>query len=188
MEVAQRLAKRGLPDAVRVADFGIRGFDLAFALLDGYEAVILVDAAPRGQQPGTLYVLEPDPPAAAPIDDPAATEAGSDPEAAGPMIDMHGMDPVKVLRLADTLGEPGERVSRILLVGCEPHPLTAEEEMDMEISEPVRTAVDEAIPLVESLVAELLDQRPAVRGQGPEQNVAPAPDPAPLNPTLSSEP
>src|SRR5438128_1754175 len=60
VEVAQRLARRPLPAGVRVVDFGIRGLDLAYALLDPYEAVILVDAMPRGEQPGTLYVLEPD--------------------------------------------------------------------------------------------------------------------------------
>src|SRR5690348_18485873 len=60
VEVAQRLARRPLPEGVRVVDFGIRGLDLAYALLDGYEAVILVDAAPRGGPPGTLYVLEPE--------------------------------------------------------------------------------------------------------------------------------
>jgi hydrogenase maturation protease len=58
VEVAQRLAGRGLPEGVRVVDFGIRGLDLTFALLDDYEAVILVDATPRGGDPGTLYVLE----------------------------------------------------------------------------------------------------------------------------------
>src|SRR6516225_7125141 len=60
VEVARRLAARPQPDGVRVADFGIRGIDLTYALLDGYETVILVDATPRGGQPGTLYVIEPD--------------------------------------------------------------------------------------------------------------------------------
>src|SRR5439155_13673490 len=79
VEVAQRLARRALPPEVRVVDFGIRGLDLTYALLDGYEAVILVDAAPRGGRPGTLYVLEPargEPPEA---------------EAGGPGIEPPGM-------------------------------------------------------------------------------------------------
>ncbi len=58
VEVARRLADRKLPDFVRVVDFGIRGFDLAYALQDGYEHTILVDACPRGDAPGTLYVIE----------------------------------------------------------------------------------------------------------------------------------
>src|SRR6202030_732892 len=60
VEVVRRLAARKLPDAIRVVDFGIRGFDLAYALMEGYEITILVDATPRGGQPGTLYTIEPD--------------------------------------------------------------------------------------------------------------------------------
>ncbi len=60
-EVARRLAAQPIPDGVRVVDFGIRGFDLAYALIDGYDATILVDATPRGGSPGTLYLIEPDP-------------------------------------------------------------------------------------------------------------------------------
>src|SRR6476659_8714525 len=88
VEVVQRLAQRPLPDGVRVVDFGIRGLDLTFALLDGYEAVILVDAVPRGGVPGTLYVLEPEPGAA------------DEPGAPGTMVELHSLDPAKVLRLA----------------------------------------------------------------------------------------
>src|SRR5438105_7090490 len=81
--VAQRLAQRRWPEEVRVVDFGIRGIDLSYALLDGFEAVILVDAVPRGGAPGTLYVLEPE------LDEP------SEPANAGMMIEMHDLDPVK---------------------------------------------------------------------------------------------
>src|SRR5689334_17610117 len=103
VEVAQRLLRRGLPDEVRVVDFGIRGLDLTYALLDGYEAVVLLDAAPRGGPPGTLYVLEP-----------ARGEAGGD-----VAVEAHDLDPVKVLRLAEAMGG---RVGRLLRVGCEPAP------------------------------------------------------------------
>ena len=60
VEVARRLSQRTLPAGVRVSDFGIRGFDLAYALQDGYETTILIDACPRGEEPGTLFVVEPD--------------------------------------------------------------------------------------------------------------------------------
>jgi hydrogenase maturation protease len=136
IEVAQRLARRPLPDGVRVVDFGIRGLDLAYALLDGYEAAILVDAVPRGGRPGTLYVLEP-----APSEDVA------------PAVEGHNLDPAAVLRLAAAMGG---RVGRLLVLGCEPTPLDAADEMRMGLSEPVQAAVDEAIPLVESLVGQLL--------------------------------
>ena len=62
VEVASRLAARPLPDGVRVEDFGIRGVHLAYELLDGYDVLVLVDAVPIGEAPGTVAVIEPDPP------------------------------------------------------------------------------------------------------------------------------
>src|SRR5690242_16020615 len=59
-EVAGRLARRPLPDGARVIDFGVRSLDLAYALMDGYDLTILVDAVQRGGEPGSLYVIEPD--------------------------------------------------------------------------------------------------------------------------------
>jgi hydrogenase maturation protease len=129
---------------VRVVDFGIRGLDLAYDLLDGYEAVVLVDATPRGGTPGTLYVLEVD----------AAQALDGD----APAVEAHSLDPVKVLRLAASMGG---RVERVYLVGCEPATPIDVEDMSMGLSAPVQAAVAEAIPLIEALVAELL------RGEAP---------------------
>lgn len=141
VEVAQRLARRQLPEEVRVVDFGIRGLDLTFALLDGYEAVILVDALPRGGKPGTLYVLEPE------CGDHAEGESG------GMAMETHNVDPLKVLRLATTMGA---KVERLLLVGCEPTPTHEDEDMRDGLSAPVRSAVEEAVDLLEVLAARLL--------------------------------
>ena len=141
VEVAQRLAQRPLSEEVRVVDFGIRGLDLTYALLDSYEAVILVDATPRGDPPGTLYLLDLEG-----VDPPAEGQAG-------PLIEGHGMDPVRVLRLAAAMGG---QVRRRLLVGCEPTPLAEADEMQMGLSEPVRRAVDEAVVLIEELATRLL--------------------------------
>jgi hydrogenase maturation protease len=138
-EVAARLAATELSGDVDVADFGIRGMDLAYTLRE-YDAAILVDATPRGEPPGTLSVIEPDP-------DETAAE-----------IETHGMDPVRVLRLARELGGAPPRT---LVVGCEPAtiPDPDEGEVVAELSDAVRAAVDEAIPLVRSLVEELLDEQ-----------------------------
>jgi hydrogenase maturation protease len=135
--LADRLARRELPAGVEVVDFGIRGMDLAYALLDGYEAAVLLDATPRGEAPGSLYVIEPEP------DEGAAA------------VDAHGMDPVKVLALARSLG--GGPLPRILVVGCEPLTRMSGEEEDLvaELSEPVRAALDEGVRLVESLLRDL---------------------------------
>jgi hydrogenase maturation protease len=142
VEVARRLAGRSLPDHVRVVDFGIRGFDLTLALLDdALGAAILVDAVPRGGQPGTLYVIEPD----WDQDDP------SDPPQPLP-IEMHSLDPVRVLRLVAAMGG---RPKRLLLVGCEPTPFDPDLDPPMELSAAAQAAVDQAVLLVESLAARL---------------------------------
>jgi hydrogenase maturation protease len=140
VEVALRLAQRTLPDTVRVADFGIRGFDLAYALQDGYETTILVDACPHGEAPGTLYVIEPDLKA---LDNSDAPQAP---------IEAHAMTPESVLRMARAMNI---QVKNILLVGCEPETLGGEEGQ-MGLSGPVQAAVEEAVKLVESLINKLM--------------------------------
>jgi hydrogenase maturation protease len=132
--VADALVRTELPPGVQAADFGIRGMDLAYTLQD-FDLAVLVDALPRGETPGTLYVIEPD------LDDLPAD------------LDAHGMDPVKVLALARQLGGP---LPRVLVVGCEPATrMTGEEdEVVAELSEPVRAAVPRAVRLVEELLDE----------------------------------
>jgi hydrogenase maturation protease len=135
--VARRLAPRSLPDGVDVADFGIRGMDLAYALQRDYDAVVFVDTAPRGEAPGTLSVIEPE----LDLDEVS--------------IDTHGMDPVRVLGLARALGRVPRRV---LVLACEPERIVHgehDEDLVGELSPPVQAAVDEAVRLVESLVADL---------------------------------
>ena len=139
VEVAQRLAGRKLPERVKVVDFGIRGFDLAYALLDGSDVTILVDACPRGGTPGTLYVIEPD------------LNALNSSEAEASAVDAHSMNPMNVIRMAKSMG--GD-LKRILLVGCEPATL-GPEEGQMGLSEPVAAMIDEAIGTIESLVEKI---------------------------------
>ncbi len=118
VEVAQRLATHALPEGVHVVDFGIRGLDLTYTLLDDhYDAVVLVDAAQRGGAPGTLYVIEPS-------EGDAVEPVPLDPSEA--LIDTHNMDPAKVLRLVRALGG---HLQHILLLGCEPQPCDSYEEM-----------------------------------------------------------
>ena len=106
-EVAKVLMRRAPLEDVRVVDFGIRGLDLTYALMDAPELTILVDAVSRGGEPGTLYVIEP--------------ELEDEGEQA---IDAHSMDPVQVLRAVRGMGG---RLGHILLVGCEPADLGGEE-------------------------------------------------------------
>jgi hydrogenase maturation protease len=140
VEVVRRLCARGLPAGVRVADFGIRSLDLTYALQDGYETTILVDAYPHGQQSGTVSLVEPD---LSKLDD-------SQPE----IVDAHGMNPLSVLRAAKAANG---RLNQVLLVGCEPATLGGEEGQ-MGLSESVEAAVEEAVKLVASVVDKILEE------------------------------
>jgi hydrogenase maturation protease len=134
VEVVRRLVARGAREGVRFVDFGIRGFDLAYALSSGTEAAILVDATSRGGAPGTLYVLEPH-------------EIGA-PDG----IDTHGMHPLRSLELARALGG----VPRALrVVACEPASFGDEDVPTMGLTQAVDGAVEGAIRLVDELVQEL---------------------------------
>jgi hydrogenase maturation protease len=133
-EVARRLAGREFPPGVILKDFGIRGLDLTYALLDPWDLVILVDACPRGGEPGTVYLVEPDP-----------VESGADAR-----LETHAMNPMNVLRMVKSMGgAPG----RILIVGCEPAEIGSDEEGKLGLSEVVAAAVDEAVRMIESLVS-----------------------------------
>ncbi|GAC1336613.1 MAG: hypothetical protein NVS2B9_17150 [Myxococcales bacterium] len=135
-EVSRRLIGHPLPEGVRVIDFGIRGFDLTYALLDeGYEAVVMVDVAQRGGEPGTLYVVEP-----------TLAEQPAD-----IFVETHGMDPAKVLALARAMGG---KLEKLRLVACEPQTF-GEDGMGMGLSGPVEAAVGPAVELVRSVVADL---------------------------------
>jgi hydrogenase maturation protease len=138
--LADRLWRRELAAGVEVVDFGIRGMDLAFALQEGYDAVVLLDAVPRGAIPGTLYVIE-----VAPDDD------------ADVAVDAHGMDPVGVMALVRSLGGSPPPT---YVVGCEPQTRMNAEDEDIvaQLSEPVLAALDPAVRLVESLLAEISGQ------------------------------
>jgi hydrogenase maturation protease len=134
-EVAKVLSRRGsVPDDVRVVDFGIRGLDLTYALLDAPELTILVDVVSRGGAAGTLYTIEPD-----------LEKLGN---AADPLANAHSMDPVQVLRTAKAMGG---KLGKIILVGCEPGDLGGEEGL-MGLTSAVASAIEQAADIVESLI------------------------------------
>lgn len=142
-EVVRQLAVWNLPAEVQLVDFGIRGLDLGYALMDGYELAILVDAIDRQQPPGTVLVIEPE------FESSDADDDVSD----GPLIPMHEMDPAKVLRLVASLGK---RRPRVLLVACQPETLGGEQGF-MGLSEAVRSAVAQAVEEVVAIIDETLD-------------------------------
>ncbi|MFZ0746008.1 MAG: hydrogenase maturation protease [Terracidiphilus sp.] len=140
VEVARHLSRSTFPASVRVADFGIRGLDLAYSLQDGYEATILIDAFPHGEAPGTVYVVE--------------LELGG-PQAIGQtnFVEPHAMNPMNVLRMAAAMNGP---LKRVLLVGCEPASFGGEQGK-IGLSAPVRAAVSDAAKVVAGLVERILE-------------------------------
>ena len=140
VEVVKRLSTCEFPAAVKVVDFGIRGFDLAYALQDGYETTILVDAYPHGQPAGTVSLVEPD---LSQLD-----------ESQQAVVETHGMNPLAVLRMATAMNG---KLKKVLLVGCEPATFGGEEGR-MGLSSAVEGAVDEAVSLVASVVNKILQQ------------------------------
>jgi len=137
VEVAGRLALRELPAGVRVEDFGIRGVHLAYELLEGYDALILVDAVPMGDAPGTLAVIDPD----VGVSEPADAEI--------PAVDAHTMNPEVVLAMLSRLGGS---VERIRIVGCQP----ADLHDGMGLTPAVEAAVDSAVDLCLELAADIV--------------------------------
>lgn len=139
VETVRRLDAGALPAGVEVQDTGVRGVHLAYQLLDGYRALVLIDAVPGDDPPGTLRVLEPD------------LTAQAAPDA---VVDGHRMTPDAVLGLLGTLtaGTGGTGPERVIVVGCVPESV----EEGIGLSEPVAAAVDDAARLVRDLVRELV--------------------------------
>ncbi len=135
-EVVKGLLKTDLPEGATVLDFGTGGLDLAYELMRGYNAMILVDVSRQGGEPGTLYVMDPDPAEIKVIGD-------------GEVVNPHGMDPHTVLRFVKTVGGwPG----RVVVVACEP---AVVEEHGLGMSPEVEAAVERGVKLVQETVEEL---------------------------------
>jgi hydrogenase maturation protease len=140
VEVANRLHGMSMPDGVRVDEFGIRGIHLAYELLDGYDALVLIDAVPMGEPPGTLVVMQPDAPVRAGDDDDDGPESG---------FDAHSMNPEVVL---GTLAHLGGVIEKVYVIGCQPADLSE----GIGLSEPVAGAIDAAVELCSQLLDDVL--------------------------------
>jgi hydrogenase maturation protease len=141
VEVARLLTQEPLPDGVEVRDFGIRGVHLVYELLDGCDLFVLVDAAARGEEPGTVTVLEVD------VPDPASVPRT--------VIDAHSLAPDDIFALLASLGG---RPGRSLVVACEPADVSA----GMGLTDPVREALPHAVRAVRDILARSADAHEAV--------------------------
>lgn len=129
-------------DGVRVVDYGIRGMHLAYDLLDGCDALVLVDALPDRGSPGEVRVFEVD------HESPAPTTG----------LDAHGMDPDAVFAGLRALGGTPPRT---IVVGCQVHSVAD----GIGLSAPVRAAVPGAVRAVEQAVAMLRAKDNPVSGR-----------------------
>ncbi len=141
VETIRLLQSRRLPERVRAVDFGIRSYDLAYAIAGDVDVVILVDATPRGDAPGTLYLIEPE------------LNGLTDSDTAA--INGHTLNPVSVLLMARSLNSDALRPGRIYLVGCEPATLECEDG-NMELSRAAKAAVPGAVRMIRTLIRNLL--------------------------------
>ena len=136
-EVARRLEQRELPGGVSVMDVGTGGLDLAYEVMRGYDALVILDVSRQSGEPGTLYVMEPD----------EDSVRGSIED--GEVINPHGMDPQTVLRFVKSVGAwPG----KVVVIACEPADV---EQIGWGLSEQVQEAVERAVDLVVETVQEL---------------------------------
>ena len=153
VEVVRLLAGRTPQPGVTIKDFGIRGVHLVYELLDGYDLFVLIDAAPRGEAPGTVTVLE--------------VELPSPEELPQPVIDAHSLTPDAIFGLLASLGgHPG----RNIVVACEP----ADVDPGMGLTETVQAALPHAVRAVEDILAEVAesaapDESPVSKHEADEQ-------------------
>jgi hydrogenase maturation protease len=163
VEVAQLLLRRrSLPPQVKVVDYGIRGYDVAYEMLNEYDATVLIDATPRGDAPGTVYVIEPD------LD--AVPDPSDMPDHGQGAFQGHAMTPAAVFALVRTLGGTPRRV---LIVGCEPESFGDETIGQMGLTETVQRAVPTGADTVEQVVRDLLATVPAAAPAAAMSEAAP---------------
>ncbi|GIV97359.1 MAG: peptidase M52 [Herpetosiphonaceae bacterium] len=137
-----------LPRSVRTIEVGIGGIGLVQELMDGYDALVLVDAVDRGGSPGSLYLLEPQ------VPDPLSISPHERREL---VADIHQAVPGLALMIARAVGAL-PAVARI--VGCQP---AVTDELSVELSPPVQQAVPQAVEMILALLADLLQGRPDQR-------------------------
>lgn len=136
-EVARRLAEAELPAGVEVMDAGTGGLELAYEVMRGYDALLILDVSRQGGEPGTLYLMEP-----TEEEVPGGIEDGE-------TINPHGMDPQTVLRFVKSVGA---WPSRVVVIACEPGEV---QQMGWGLSPAVADAVQRAVALVLQTVHDL---------------------------------
>lgn len=143
---ARRFSETAMPEGVRVYEAGIGGIGLIQELMDGYDALVILDAVDRSGAPGTVYLLE----TQVPEIEELSTESKQ-----GFVADMHYTVPSKALTLARALDVLPPRV---YILGCQPKDCG----LGMNLSEPVEAGVAEAVRRLRELTVQLTKSRVSV--------------------------
>ena len=134
IEVLRLLQTRPGPPGVTFFESGIAGISLVQQLMDGYDALVIIDALDREAEPGQIFVLEPD------------QQSLSAQGTLGESTDLHQADPEAVLRMAHAL-----RIlpPRVWIVGCQ---AVGCDDLGAPLSDPVARAVPATVQRVQRLI------------------------------------
>jgi len=140
--VIRRFFEDGVPEGVQVYEAGIAGIGLVQELMDGYQALVIVDTTDRGGEPGKIYLLEVEVPDTEQLTEESRQEF---------LADTHLTVPSKALALARAIEVLPPQV---YILGCQPK----EHELGMGLSEPVERGADEAITRLRELTTSLVGE------------------------------
>ncbi len=134
IEVLHRLSETVAVEGVEYFESGIAGISLVQKLMDGFDALIIIDALDRHAEPGQVFVLEPD---AESLRTPASTHEATD---------LHQANPEVVLRMAAALKVLPPRA---WIIGCQAGDCD-------EFGSPLTEAVARAVPIAVDRITRLV--------------------------------
>ncbi len=137
IEVMHRLEETLAVEGVEFFESGIAGISLVQKLMDGFDALIIIDALDRGAEPGRVFVLEPD------------AKSLRHPPSHHEATDLHQADPEVVLRMASALNTLPPRA---WIVGCQAQDCDA---LGAPLTEAVACAVPVAVDRIWQIVQSL---------------------------------
>ena len=134
IEVLRELERSLVVEGVEYFESGIAGISLVQKLMDGFDALIIIDALDRGAEPGRVFVLEPD------------AESLRKPPSNHEATDLHQADPEVVLRMATALKVLPPRA---WIVGCQAADCD-------ELGAPLTEAVARALPVAVDRIRQIV--------------------------------
>jgi len=134
IEVLHQLERSAELEGVEYFESGIAGISLVQKLMDGFDALIIIDALDRDAEPGQVFVLEPD------------AESLRTPPSTHEATDLHQANPEVVLRMAAALKVLPPRA---WIIGCQAGDCD-------EFGSPLTEAVARAVPIAVDRITRLV--------------------------------